>query len=84
MAGASSRSALPLLGGQPQRAVLVRGREGLGQRQQGREDSMAPKAGSRGQELVLGVGGRGRSMGSWHGMTWNDLEGLCPQREAPA
>lgn len=71
MAGASVPSALPLLGDQPQRAMLVRGREGLGQPQDGREDGMAPRAGSRGREPVLGVGGEGVSMGSWHGTTWN-------------
>lgn len=35
-----------------------------------REYSMAPRAGSRSQEPVLGVGGKGVSMGSWHGMSW--------------
>lgn len=49
---------------------------------------MAPRAGSRRQEPGLGVGGKGVSMGSWHGMSWKawvptgkpQAQGSGPQR----
>lgn len=50
----------------------VRGREGLGQRQGqgGQYGTREQEAEVRSQEPGLGVGGKGVSMGSWHGMSW--------------